>query len=426
MKLGSFAETWVRQIFRVHTMVEQAVILCGGLGTRLGLRTKDTPKPLLKINGTPFLQILMQEVSRSGVRRFLLLAAHFSDQILEFARMAPDRLGIDVDIQVSKEPKLAGTGGALFHAGHLLEQQFYLLNGDSFLDFPLWKLDQKARKHPEALGVLALRQLQNADRYGVVTLQGDRISSFGEKAQVAGPALINGGVYLFNRDIIELADANCSLEIDVIPGAVKSQRLCGISVDGFFLDIGVEDAFTAAQSELTNYRRRPAVFLDRDGVLNVDKGHVGSVDRFEWLPGAREAIRMFNDLGYYVFVVTNQAGIAKQQYSVSAYWQLRDHIRAEVAAFGARIDDERFCPFHPDASDPAFRAISHWRKPGPGMIEDLLSKWPVVVDESFLIGDHQSDIDAATAGGLKGFLYHGREKLDSFALKCIYQMRGRK
>jgi D-glycero-D-manno-heptose 1,7-bisphosphate phosphatase len=368
----------------------------------------------------------MQEVSRSGVRRFLLLAAHFSDQILEFAKMAPDLLGVDIDIQVSKEPELAGTGGALFHASHLLEQRFYLLNGDSFFDFPLWKLDQKARENPDAIGIIALRQLQNADRYGVVTLEGDRISSFGEKPQIAGTALINGGVYLFRRDIIALADANCSLESDVIPSAVKSQRLCGVCLEGFFLDIGVESAFTAAQSQLTSYRCRPAVFLDRDGVLNVDKGHVGSVDRFEWQSGARDAIRMFNELGYYVFVVTNQAGIAKQKYSISAYWQLRDHIRADLAAYGARIDDERFCPFHPNASDPAFRATSRWRKPGPGMIEDLLSKWPVVVGESFLIGDNQSDIDAATASGIRGFLYQGEEGLDSFALKCIQEMKDRK
>jgi len=402
----------------------QAVILCGGLGTRLGDRTRNTPKPLLEVDGTPFLQILMQEVGRSGIRRFLLLAAHFSDQIREFADGVPHALGVDIDVQVSVEPALAGTGGALFHAREFLDDQFFLLNGDSFLDFPFYQLQKAVITNPDALGVLALRGVPCADRYGIVTLENGTITSFGEKTQVQGPALINGGVYFFRRNFLDLLSGNCSLERDAIPAAVEQRRLLGIDVDGFFLDIGVEEAFVAAQRQLTGHRRRPAVFLDRDGVLNVDHGHVGTVDRFEWQDGAREAIRMLNDLGYYVFVVTNQAGIAKGKYSINEYWALRDYIRDELFNFGARIDDERFCPFHPDAADLSYRSISSWRKPAPGMIEDLIAKWPVVLEDSFLVGDKTSDIEAGMACGLESFLYRGQEPLDCFVKKCLEKVKG--
>jgi D-glycero-D-manno-heptose 1,7-bisphosphate phosphatase len=273
-------------------------------------------------------------------------------------------------------------------------------------------------------GVLALRYLDDADRYGVVTMADERVTSFGEKLQAGGPGLINGGVYLFRRAIADHCPEQGSLEVDVLPRLVKKGVIGGVRHDGFFLDIGIEEAFEQAQSQLPKHRHRPAIFLDRDGVLNYDHGHVGRTDAFEWNEGAREAIRTFNDLGWYVFVVTNQAGIAKGKYSLADYWTLRDHIRADLAMFGCQIDDERFCPYHPDGSIPQWRSRSNWRKPEPGMLIDLFQKWPVQQEMSFLIGDQETDIEAATAAGLPGFKYR-QGSLERFALQCLDAVKAR-
>lgn len=396
----------------------QAVILCGGLGTRLGERTRTTPKPLLPVDGVPFLQILIQEIARTGIRRFVLLAAHFSEQIETFAREVGEKLGQTLEISVSIEPHLAGTAGALRHAAPLLDDSFFLLNGDSFFDLPLHGLIAVMHTHPRFEGVLALRYLANADRYGVVTMAGEQVTSFGEKPKSSGPGLINGGVYLFRRTIADHCPPQGSLETDVLPKLVEKGVIGGVRHDGFFLDIGIEEAYQQAQNQLPEHRRRPAIFLDRDGVLNHDHGHVGGIDRFEWNEGARETIRAFNDLGWYVFVVTNQAGIAKGKYGLADYWALRDHIRMELAAQGCQIDDERFCPYHPDASVPQWRDRSDWRKPEPGMLLDLLEKWPVRREMSFMIGDQETDVEAAKAAGLPGFRYQ-QGPLDRFALKCL-------
>lgn len=151
--------------------------------------------------------------------------------------------------------------------------------------------------------------------------------------------------------------------------------------------------------------QRGAVFFDRDGVLNQDRGYVYRIQDFVWTAGAQEGIRLVNELGLYVFVVTNQSGVARGYYSERHVRQLYLWMQNQLNTYGAHIDDFRFCPHHPNGTLPEYQKVCACRKPQPGMIQDLLSVWNVSREQSLFIGDKHTDLQAAASAGIKGYLF---------------------
>lgn len=159
-------------------------------------------------------------------------------------------------------------------------------------------------------------------------------------------------------------------------------------------------------------KRRPAAFLDRDGVLNQDIGYAHRPDQIIWIPGAIDAVRLLNEHGFQVFVVTNQAGIARGLYTEDHVERLHEWMSGELDRRGARIDDFRVSPFHPEFDDGRFSHLADWRKPAPGMLVDLMRVWPVQIEKSFMVGDRESDVQAAEAAEIRGYLFAGGNLLD--------------
>lgn len=163
---------------------------------------------------------------------------------------------------------------------------------------------------------------------------------------------------------------------------------------------------------------RPAAFLDRDGVLNIDTGYVHKPSELALIEGAGAAIARLNRCGYLVIVVTNQSGVARGYFTIEEMDRFHDHLRRALAAEGGVIDAIYACPYHPDAPLQEWRADHEDRKPRPGMIVKAMAAWPVRAEGSFLVGDKQSDVDAAAAAGIAGHLFGGGN-LDEFIAPLV-------
>jgi D,D-heptose 1,7-bisphosphate phosphatase len=380
-------------------MIRQAVVLVGGLGTRLGALTKETPKPLLPVGGKPFLYIMVEELIRQDIEEILLLAGFQAEKLRSLESIYPQ-------VRIIEEASPLGTGGALRNAQDHLDERFFFLNGDSLFDINLWDL---AVQGHGVLAALALRHVDDVSRYGAVILDGDCITRFEGEARTPGPGLINGGVAVLSKSVVHniASDRIVSIENEVYPILAASGQLKGKVYSRPFIDIGVPADYLSSQDFVPKVVRRGAVFFDRDGVINVDVNYAHRPDQIEWVDGSIAGIKAVNDLGLFAFIVTNQAGVARGFYTEEDVNALHIWMQDQFKRQGAHIDGFEYSPFHPDGIVEQYALQSACRKPGTGMIDRLVERFQVDLNRSFLIGDRDSDMAAATAAGIDGLLFSG-------------------
>lgn len=369
-------------------MIRQAVILCGGAGTRLGNLTKDTPKPMLPVGGRPFIEHLMQEVTRYGISEIILLTGYLGEQFDQYDGTTINH----ACVRVCRETEPLGTWGGVVAAKDLLEPWFLLMNGDSWLDY---NLTHMLTQHPSGIHMLG-RFVKNADRYETLNINRNQVNQIIPRGE-AEHGFINSGIYAVNRIQVEHSSLGpSSLEKDVLPGLACTGRLtvdtCQSST--YFIDIGVPADYDAAQYTMVEQRTKPALFVDRDNCLTYDHlGYTHHPRDMQFKPGAAELIKHANQNGWYVFVVTNQGGVTKGQYAEHYVLDFHRKMQYNLANNHSYID----------ALEYEIALDSNRRKPGPGMIKDLMSEWMIDVGPSFMIGDKVSDAEAGINAGIAGY-----------------------
>lgn len=400
--------------------IRQAVVLAGGFGTRLGELTRTTPKPLLPVGGKPFIAWLIEWLARAGFDDIILSTGYLAEQFDGFleTNVWQDPHGERIRVTTFRENQPAGTAGALALMAERLDQRFLLVNGDSLLLCDPVLTASFAESLPDGHMVLTTRPVDDTVRYGRVDLADNadgktvRITGFREKG-VTGPGHINSGISALDRSVLDMIGAlPCSIENEIYPQLAAQGRLHGVAQSGFFTDIGLPETYEAAQHELPAAFRRPAVFFDRDGVLNVDDGYTHRVEDLRLMPGAAGAVARARRAGYQTVVVTNQAGIARGLYDEAAMHQFNRALNDELRKAGGWIDWFGFCPFHPDGTVAAYRGDHPDRKPAPGMLLRAAAQLGIDMTRSVLIGDKPSDVEAAERAGIRGVLL-GDEAVDA-------------
>ena len=224
-----------------------AVLLVGGMGTRLQPVLPSTPKPLAPVGGVPFLELLVRQVRSQGIRRLVLCTGHRAEQIED---VFGDGRKWDVAIEYSRESRPLGTAGALKFAERLLMPwaEFLVMNGDSFLEFEVPRF-QLFHRHHGGLVSMAVRRVPDASRYGMVQLDThQRVTGFSEKKNIGAPGIVNGGVYLLKQSVLRhIPDGPASLEKDIFPRLLE-YGVYAAEQEGMFIDIGTPEDYARAEA----------------------------------------------------------------------------------------------------------------------------------------------------------------------------------
>ncbi|MBI3717911.1 MAG: HAD-IIIA family hydrolase [Sphingobacteriales bacterium] len=376
--------------------IKEAIILAGGLGTRLRSVVSDLPKCMAPVAGKPFLHYVIEQLTKQGIDKFIFAIGYKSKAIEEWLKKEFSTL----HYQLSIEEEPLGTGGAIKQACEkATEKNVLIVNGDTLFNINAEELST-AHTANNADCTLALKPMKNFDRYGVVELnENNNISSFKEK-QFYESGLINGGVYVLNVEsfLKETLPIKFSFEKDYLETYFSKRKFYGVIQSQYFIDIGIPEDYEKSQTELPHIMSFPkplpaidhswTLFLDRDGVLNHEKhnDYIRSWDEFTFYDGVPEALKLFNPKFKHIVIVTNQKGVGKGWMTLESLLNINHEMTSAIEAAGGRIDSIYFCTDLEETSPN--------RKPNTGMGNQAQKDFPSInFSKSIMIGNTLSDME---------------------------------
>ena len=367
------------------------VILAGGYGSRIKKYLKDKPKPLLKFQNKPFLDLILNHYSKFPFEKIFILAGYKGKEI--FNRYN-DKYKNFIKIKVIIEKKPLGTGGSVKAISSQLENNTLIVNGDSFLDVNLNEVFFKKQN---------LMYLTNKDNYKSNNqLSNLKIDNKGLVIFQKKGKLMNAGIYLILKNNLRIFNKKIfSLEKEIIEKLINKKEIFGISKKNFFTDIGTKENLLKSFKNIPKYLTKPAVFLDRDGVINYDYHYVNTIKNFKLRPGVIDGIKTILKNNYYLFILTNQAGVGKKIFKEENFYKLHKHFKKFLSSKNLIIHDTQYCFFHPKAKIKKYKRNSIFRKPGNGMIKNIFKNWFINKKKSIFIGDKKTDQECAKKSNLK-------------------------
>jgi D-glycero-D-manno-heptose 1,7-bisphosphate phosphatase len=384
----------------------QAVILAGGRGTRLRPITDTRPKPMVEIHGKPFLEYIVEMLRDQGFERILLLLGYLPEVIRNHFEHG-HRWGVEIEYSVTGPDDL--TGHRMKVASELLDPCFLLLYCDNY--WPM-RMDEMWDRFAAADVPAMVTVYSNRDRYSrdsVRVAQDGYVEVFDRSRKSPGLEGIEISYALLKRSVLGLLPEEDALfEEAVYPQLVEQRKLLAYVSDHRYYSVGSLERLPATERFLA---RKPAVILDRDGVLNKrprKAEYVRSPEEFEWLPGAKGALRVFGEAGYRVIVVSNQAGIGRGAMTEADLMRIHERMKYEAAAEGGWIDALYYCPHDWDEGCKC-------RKPRPGMLFDAQRDFDLDLTRTPFIGDDERDEQAADAAGCPALLVSDQKALLDFA-----------
>ena len=399
------------------TAINHVVIVAGGKGTRLSALFGNIPKALVPVGGKPVLQHQLELAAKAGVRSATIFAGFLADQIAEFVGDG-SRFGMNITVRVEDEP--LGNAGAVLQSLKTLPESFFVMYGDVMMAVDLERMARVHRDHGAAFTAFVHpndhpfdSDLIEADAEGRVTA----LHNAPHEPNRAYDNLVNAALYIVERNALTPAPGKQDFTKDVMPGLIASgAKVLAYRSAEYIKDMGTPERLARVETDLKSGKLdlanagkpRAAVFLDRDGTLNLEKGFLASQDGMELLPGVGAALKALRQAGYCLVVVTNQPVIARGEASENDVAAIHRRLQWELGKEGAYLDAIYLCPHHPDkgfaGERPELKIACQCRKPGIAMVEQACRELTLNAAASWMIGDQTRDIEMARRAGLRSIL----------------------
>lgn len=395
---------------RLNTRPEQAVILAGGRGTRLAPITDVVPKPMVAFHGKPFLEYLIEMLRDQGFSRILLLLGYLSEIVQDHFQEG-SRWGVNIRYSVS--PVEDDTGTRVRRAASLLDPTFLLTYCDNYWPMPF---EEMWASFARSNALAQVTVYENRDGYTRSNLRVNAqgfVDIYDKSRTEEGLQGVDIGFLLAHREILDLLpEGNVSLEASLYPRLIAGGQLAAFTTGHRYYSVSTHERLAVTENFLA---RRPAVILDRDGVLNRKMRraeYVCSWADWQWLPGSREAIRTLADAGYRIIVVTNQAGVARGALTEEALAGIHQRMQREVEEAGGRIDAIYCCPH-------GWNEGCACRKPKPGLLHQAQRDFNLDLSLTTFIGDDERDGEAAMRAGSRYRMVTDDTPLEAIANELI-------
>jgi len=371
---------------------EQAVILCGGLGTRLRPYTDHLPKPMIPCNGKPFLEYLLEQLAEKGIRRFLLLTGYLGEQIQQYFGNGTQQ-GWEIDY--SHGPAEWDTGRRLWEAQDQMDARYLLLYSDNFVPFPLEKVLLQHERHG-----LPLTFMVSPKNPGNLVLDEEGIVQRYDNQRGEDRPYVEIGYMVVERDRVLpwLPKPDCSFSEALRDMGSQQQISAWVQLDAYH-SISDPDRWKAAERYL---QPKKILLLDRDGVINekAAKGeYVNCWEEFRWIERTRDSLRQLSKMGFRFIVISNQAGIARGMTSPEEVERIHRKMVETLTAEGIEILQVYVCPHH-------WEDNCDCRKPKPGMLFQASRDHLFRLDRTVFVGDDPRDMEAAENAGCASLLFN--------------------